>query len=112
MFSQSSTYFLFQPMMSFLFLEQGAPSLKICAPAFPSEPLFHICIDSLLHLPPFLFMDFFGVGWEWGLKSWLLLCKAAALQLGSSYFGDVGLENCLPRLISNFNPPDLSLPSS
>jgi hypothetical protein len=30
----------------------------------------------------------------------------------SGYFGDEGLKNYLPGLASNFDPPDLSLPSS
>jgi hypothetical protein len=28
------------------------------------------------------------------------------------YFGDEGLKNCLPRLASNSDPPNVSFPSS
>jgi hypothetical protein len=53
------------------------------------------------------------------LNSGLHTCKAGALMLEQHlslfycYFGDGGcLSNYLPRLALNFDPPDLSLPSS
>jgi hypothetical protein len=61
---------------------------------------------------------FWGVGW--GLELRVHACKAGALPfevhlqsiLLSGYFGDWGLMNYFPRLASNNNLSNLSLPSS
>jgi hypothetical protein len=54
-----------------------------------------------------------------GLNSGLHPCKVGTLLLKphlgpfwSGYFWRQGLSNCLPRLASNLDPADLSLPSS
>jgi hypothetical protein len=56
-----------------------------------------------------------------GLNSGIQVCKAGVVlyylsytssPFCSGYFGDGGVEKYLLRLVSNHNPPDLSIPSS
>jgi hypothetical protein len=54
-----------------------------------------------------------------GLNQGFVLAKQAFYVLThtfspffSGYFGDEGLENYLPGLVLNFNPPDLTLLSN
>jgi hypothetical protein len=63
----------------------------------------------------YLFNVLVGLGWNSGL----CVCKAMLYHLIHTsslfcfgYFGDGGLENCLPRLASNHDPPHLNLTSS
>jgi hypothetical protein len=74
---------------------------------------------------PVMSCFFFFFPWDWDLNSGLCTCQAGNLLLESQLqsfcsvifclfvlFLRWDLENYLPRLASNCNPPDLSLPSS
>jgi hypothetical protein len=54
--------------------------------------------------------------WDWDLNFELakqMFCLShTSSPFCSGYFGDGDLENCLPELASNHDPPDLSLPTS
>jgi hypothetical protein len=65
------------------------------------------------------FVDFCFFWWDWSLNLGLHTCKASALSLEPHLqsillwlFWTWGLENYLPRLASNHDPTDISLPSS
>jgi hypothetical protein len=56
--------------------------------------------------------------WDWGLNFFFALAKQkryvsshTSSPLCSGYFADGLFLNYFPRLASNYNPPDLSLPS-
>jgi hypothetical protein len=64
-------------------------------------------------------VNYFIFSWDWGLNSELYACKAGALLLEAHLesillwlFWRRGLVNYLPRLALNYDPPNLSLPSS
>jgi hypothetical protein len=64
------------------------------------------------------FANFFMVGGShWGLNSGFQACKQELYRLShtscpicSDYFGNRGLLNYLPGLVSNLKAPDFSLP--